>query len=262
MLQGVLSTIIGVGRAGDLLRVFVRRDLNARYKGSALGIVWSLLNPLLMMVVYTIVFSQVMRVAVDDYPVFFMSGFLPWLFFSTSLQMGSFSLLGHAALIQKVYFPRAVLPLSIVVANLVNVGIAFAVFLPYAIYQRGFHPSALVALTITVLALALATAGLASLLSVAMVYFRDIEFLLGIGLTAWFFLTPIVYRAEDVPERFAAIFRVNPILPYVEATRDALYDGVVPPAGRIAACLVIGVVVLLVSSALFARFEPRVAEEL
>src|SRR5258705_1204799 len=138
----VLCTVMGSLRellgARELLRTFVARDLQVRYKGSALGILWSLLNPALMMGVYTAVFSSIMRNHITDFPVFFMAGFLPWTFFATALQIGSFSLLSNSSLLQKVYFPREVLPISITLANLANLGLAFVAFFPLGLYLRGF----------------------------------------------------------------------------------------------------------------------------
>ena len=118
--MGSLRELLG---ARELLRTFVARDLQVRYKGSALGILWSLLNPALMMGVYTAVFSSIMRNDIVDFPVFFMAGYLPWTFFATALQIGSFALLANSSLLQKVYFPREVLPISMTLANLANLGL-------------------------------------------------------------------------------------------------------------------------------------------
>ena len=128
---------------GYLFRTFFRRDLSARYKASVLGIVWSLLNPLMMMLIYTFVFAHVLHINQPDYSAWFITGFLPWFFFSTAISMGASTLVGHSSLITKVYFPRELLPLSMTAANLVNMGIAYAIFLPYAIYVRGFSVPAL-----------------------------------------------------------------------------------------------------------------------
>src|SRR5262249_54412356 len=162
-----------------------------------------LLNPVFMMLVYTVVFSVVVRAGskgINNYPVWFLAGFLPWTFFATALQTGAMALLAHASLLQKVYFPRAVLPISMTLANLVNFGMAFAVYLPFAIWVNGFSALGLVALVGVTAALFLMAAGLAMLLSAMMVYFRDVEFLLGLLLTAWFFMTPIVFPLSAVPD--------------------------------------------------------------
>ena len=248
----------------ELLRNFFSRDLRARYKGSALGIVWSLLNPLVMLLVYTLAFSVVMKARVPggNYPVFFMAAFLPWTFFASSVQMGATTLIAHSGLIQKVYFPREVLPLSITGANVVNMGIAFAVFLPFAFVTRGVSVLGLVLLVPITAALFLFAAGLAMLLSVLTVYFRDIDFLLGLVMTAWFFLTPIVFARQSIPDRYQILFDLNPMTAFTDAYRQALYHLEAPDPGTFALCVTLGVGVFLLSYLAFNRLKANVAEEL
>ena len=248
--------------ARELLRTFVARDLQVRYKGSALGILWSLLNPALMMAVYTVVFSSIMKNGIADFPVFFMSGYLPWTFFAVALQTGSFALLANAALLQKVYFPREVLPISVTFANLANLGLAFCAFLPLGLYLRGFTAQGLISVPITTVFLLMFTAGMVMLFSALMVFFRDIEFLIGVVLQAWFFLTPIVYQFSSIPANLARIVRFNPMLPFVNAYRDGLYYGVFPPMVRLAECALVGSVTLALCYAAFNRMKGHVVEEL
>jgi len=261
----MIASLTALVDSRDLLRNFLSRDLRVRYKASTLGIVWSLLNPLFMMLVYTVVFSIVLRAGaagIDNYPIWFLAGFLPWTFFATALQSGSSALLSHAPLLQKVYFPRELLPISMTLANLVNLGIAFAVLYPFAVYVNGFTALGLIALLAVTAALFLMAAGLAMILSVLLVYFRDVEFLLGLLLTAWFFMTPIVYQFSTVPEHLQPYFRLNPVLPFVNAYRDVLVDADVPSLRRLAACAVIGIVTFIASYAGFNRLKRRIAEEL
>ena len=146
----------------ELFRSFLSRDLKSRYKGSILGVLWSLATPLLMMAVYTVAFSQVMRAHPPhngSYAVFFMSAYLPWTFFAMSLQMGSMALLSHTGLIQKVFFPREVLPLSSTTANLVNLGLALAVFLPFAFLLDGVSVTGLLVLVPVTIGLYLLAVG-------------------------------------------------------------------------------------------------------
>ena len=248
--------------ARELLRTFVSRDLQVRYKGSALGVVWSLLNPALMMGVYTVVFSSVMRNNIADFPVFFMSGFLPWTFFATTLQIGSFALLSNTSLLQKVYFPREVLPISVTLASLVNLGLALLAFLPLGLYLRGFTAQGLVGLVPVTIFLLMFTTGAVMLFSALMVFFRDVEFLLGIMLQAWFFLTPVVYSFESIPSNYAKYFRFNPMLPFVNAYRDGLYLGRFPPLFRLGECATLGIVTLAACYLAFNRMKGRVVEEL
>ncbi len=192
----------------ELLRTFIARDLNARYKGSIFGIVWSLLNPLLNMVVYSVAFSVILRnpapmtkTGAHAYAFFFMPSFLAWTFFQGSLAIGTMSILGASGLVKKVYFPREVLPLSAVVASLVNMGIALAVLVPFSIFVIGLTLPGFVALVFVTALFFLLTAGMTMVLAGLVVYFRDIEFLIGIILSAWFFLTPIVWATGTLNDR-------------------------------------------------------------
>jgi ABC-2 type transport system permease protein len=248
--------------ARDLLRNLVARDVRARYKGSALGVLWSLLNPLFMMLIYGIVFSIVNRSSGGPryYALWFMAAYLPWLFFQTSLQMGASSLLAHATLLQKVYFPRAVLPISQTVANLVNMGFALAVLLPIEWIVMGFTPVGMIELVIVTAGLVAFTLGLTMLLSAATVYFRDLEHLVGIVLMGWFFLTPVIIPTASYPHH--GLLSLNPMTPYVNGFRASIYYVHRVPLATLAETVVIGVVTLLVGYAIFNRLQRRIVEEL
>ncbi len=248
---------------GYLFRTFLRRDISSRYKGSALGILWSLLNPLAQLATFSFVFSYVIKIkGVDNYPVFFVGGFVPWFFFSSALILGASTLVQHSSLIEKVYFPRVVLPLSMTSANLINMLIAFAVAFPYIWWTQGIAPLALLTLIPATLALFLFAAALAILLSVTMVYFRDTEFLLGIGLNVWFYATPIIYPITQVPHRLRPWMDANPMTHFANAYRQVLLDGRAISFGGIALLLAIGLVSYVACYAVFLRLEGRIAEEL
>lgn len=248
---------------GYLFRTFLRRDLSSRYKGSALGILWSLLNPLAQLATYSFVFSYVIRIKnVGNYPVFFVGGFVPWFFFSSALILGASTLVQHSSLIEKVYFPRVVLPLSMTSANLINMLIALLVAFPYIWWTQGIAPLALLTLIPATFALFLFAAALASLLSVVMVYFRDTEFLIGIGLNVWFYATPIVYPMSAVPERLRPWMDANPMTLFANAYRQVLLDGHAVSFRGLAILLAIGLVSSVACYAVFLRLEGRIAEEL
>ena len=254
---------------GYLFRTFFRRDLSARYKASVLGIVWSLLNPLMMMVIYTLVFAHVLRVAQPDYSAWFITGFLPWFFFSTALSMGAASLVGHASLITKVYFPRELLPLSMTAANLVNMFIAYAIFLPYAVYVRGISPAILLLIPISV-AFYVFTAAIVMLLSAAMVYFRDVEFLIGIALTAWFYGVPVIYSFEPDANGHGGIGNLtirhwlerDPVVPFINAYRQVVFYKQTVSVSGMVLLYVMAIVAWIACYAVFNRLKVRIAEEL
>jgi lipopolysaccharide transport system permease protein len=261
----VPSFAIELWQARNLLRNLIGRDLNSRYKGSSLGIVWSLLNPLLLMAVYTIVFSTVARFETPDgvsYPIFFLAGFLPWTFFGMAVQLGANTLLQNAGLIQKIYFPREVLPLSMSVAALANMLFGLALFIPIDIIIQEPPVLGLLVLVPLTAFLFVFGASLAMLFSVLTVYFRDTEFLLGNALTAWFFLSPIVYDIDSTPSEYRWLFEINPVAPFIEGFRDVLIQAEVPSALRVGSCALIAVVSLVVCGTVFRRLTGRIAEEL
>ena len=256
----------------DLIRNLVVRDLKVRYKSSILGIAWSWLNPLLMMLVYTLLFTVFLKNdSIDHYPVFLLCGLLTWNFFNDSVLQGTTSIVSNAHLIKKVYFPREILPLSVVLSNLVNFLISLPVFF-LLVYISGARLTwwALL-LPVTLLIQVVFTLGLSYFLATLNVFFRDTQIILGVVMLAWFFLTPVFYSIRTVPERASILGvafdprlwlrRLNPMASIVASYRDVLYWG--SPTGldflfRTAATAVI---MLIVGYAFFVRFSSRFGEE-
>ncbi len=177
--------------------------------------------------------------------------------------MGASTLVGHSSLITKVYFPRELLPLSMTAANLVNMFIAYAIFLPYAIYIRGFSLPALLMLIPISIAFFVFTSALAMLLAAAMVYFRDVEFLIGIVLTAWFYGVPVIYSFTLIDSDTVRFWlERDPVVPFINAYRESVFDHHVVSAPDMIYLYVIALVTWFVCYAVFNRLKVRVAEEL
>jgi len=192
----------------DLLISLVRRDLAVRYRRSALGFLWSFLNPLLMMLVFYIVFMVVKPQQVRNYQLFVLTGLLAWNFLAGSLSGGVRSITSNANLIEKVYFPREILPLSVVLANLVNFLLSLAVFIPLAwLLGADFSLWTLTLPAVIAVQLVLVL-GLALFVSALNVFYRDTEVVLDVALTAWFFLTPVFWQLELLPNRAFGIIDV------------------------------------------------------
>ncbi len=192
----------------DLLINLVRRDLAVRYRRSALGFLWSFLNPLLMMLVFYIVFMVVKPQQVRNYQLFVLTGLLAWNFLAGSLSGGVRSITSNANLIEKVYFPREILPLSVVLANLVNFLLSLAVFIPLAwLLGADFSLWTLTLPAVIVVQLVLVL-GLTLFVSALNVFYRDTEVVLDVALTAWFFLTPVFWQLELLPNRAFGIIDV------------------------------------------------------
>ncbi len=261
-----------------LLRNLVARDLKVRYKNSVLGVLWSLLNPLLMMVVFSLVFSIFRGGGLRQYSVFFLVGLIPWNFFSSSLMTGTQSISGNAALIKKVYFPRELLPASAILSNLVNFLIALLVLLVF-LYASGL-PLSIHALWLPVILMTqlILTYGLALLCGALHVFYRDVVMILDVVLLAGFFLTPIFYPLELYGSEVviaglsfvpAQVMRwLNPMASIVDAYRTVLW-GTTGSAGPVAMdiaflarTLVTALLVLALGYAVFSRTQHLFGEKL
>jgi len=258
-------------RYRDLLRNLVIRDLKVRYKNSILGVLWSLLNPLLMTLVFTIVFTVLVPSRVEKFPVFFMSGFLPWAFFASSVSTATGSIVSNSGLIKKVYFPREILPIADVLSNLVHLLVAFIVlFVMIPIFGVRLTPSALL-LPLIILAEVMFITGIAFLLATMNVFYRDTQHIWSIVLQMWFFLTPIFYPITAMPQDKVILGvtvniqlwarRLNPMASLIASYQDVLYWGA--PTGwdfflrTFATCLV----TLLIGYAVFSHYSHRFGEE-
>ena len=257
-------------RYRDLFGNLFRRDFQARYKGSALGIVWSLANPLLLMGIYVLVFSLLWRVTdeIPHYPLYLLAGLAPWIFFSTSLTAASRSMLDNANLIRKTRFPRQLVPLSAVATQLVTFAVMLAVLL---VLNTALIPevrgTAWLALPLAAVLVCL-VGGLAIAVAAANVLFRDVEHLVGSLLLPWFFLTPILYsfnqiEAFDEHERLVSVLRwANPVTPPIEAIRAPLWEGRLPRAGDVVYLCAAAAAALVLGAWVFTRADDRIAVEL
>jgi len=259
----MLSTLTELVRYRELIKNLVSRDLKVRYRNSVLGFIWCLLNPLLMMVVFTFVFTVLMKNSIPKYPIFILTGILAWNFHAASVNQAVGSIIGNSSLVMKVYFPREVLPISVVLSNAVNFALALiALFAMIFVFQVQLSFS-LVFLPLILLVQIIFTTGLALFLSALTVFFRDVEIIMETFMLAWFFLTPIVWRMQDLfPDYSRWMYIANPMASIVSAYRDVLYSGGVPALDFLARTFVTSVVVLIVGYIFFRRTAMRFGEEL
>jgi lipopolysaccharide transport system permease protein len=244
-----------------LVQMLVVRDLKSRYRGSVLGLVWTLLNPLLYMCIYVLVFSVYMRMAMERYAAFFLCGFLPWIWFSSSLMAGTTSILEGGGLLKKVFFPPQVLPTVAVIANFVNFLLSLPLLVGVLLLYGVTLGWALLALPL-VMALQFAfTLGLTLIVSSISVRYRDIPPILTHLLTFWFFLTPIIYPITQAPEQFRALLYLNPMTPFCIAYQNALLYNELPSGEILGAMTGAGIVALVAGVVVFSRFRWSFAEE-
>jgi homopolymeric O-antigen transport system permease protein len=246
----------------DLVRHLVGRDLRHKYKGSTFGFAWSLANPLLMAAIYTLAFAYIVRVPVPRFPLYLLTGLLPWTFFAGALAAATSSVVDGAPLVRKVAFPRLVLPVAAVATQFVQFSLTYAVIIPLAAAASGgLSPGALAVLPAILLQLAF-SAGLGLLLAAAYVHARDTRHFVDVAVQLWFWLTPVVWARDMLPARLAPLLDANPMAHLMAIYHAAILDGRwaapihwIVAAGAAAIALAAGTLV-------FARLSPRFAERL
>jgi homopolymeric O-antigen transport system permease protein len=248
-------------RYGPLVKNLVLKDLKLKYRDSILGVIWSLLHPLLLLVVYTVAFKFILRVQTEHYAYFLLAGLLPWNFFAGALLGSTQAITGNADLIKKVYFPRETLPLATVLSVFAQLLLAWLVFLPALLLVSGVRPHWTAGLVLPLLLLHLLfTLGLAFILAACTVFFRDVAHLAEVAVPLLFWLTPIIYPASMAPPPLQLFFKLSPLAAFAIAYQDVLFWGRVPEALVLSTVLGWTVAALLGGLALFRRFSPVFAE--
>ncbi len=247
----------------DLLRLLIAKELKIKYKGTALGFMWSLLNPLLMMVVYSAVFSVIARFPLERYPIFLLSGLLPWSAFAAAVTSATLSIVVNGHLVRRVRFPTEFLPMTSVAASMVNLVPSLAVLLVFALIFG--QPLGLPLLSVPLLLVlqALFASGIALLLSAVTVYFRDLEHLIGVAITVWFFATPVIYPLSLFKGHppLDTLIGLNPMTWLITSYQRVWHGNTWPDPGQLAALAAIGLLAWVVGALVFGRLQRRFAEE-
>lgn len=263
----------------ELLLNLTLRELRTRYRRSTLGWAWSLLNPIATMLIFSVVFRVILRIEVppgersglQNFPLFLLSGLIFWNFFAGSINSAMGLMTGNAGLISKVYFPREILVIATVGSALVTLLVELVALSAALMIVGNFVLPWLPIVLFFVLVQAAFVTGIALACSVGNVYFRDLEYLVGILLQLLFYAAPIVYPALVIPPTvdvagltipFAFLYNINPLVRFVQVYRDALYDLTFPPLADTVFLVVVSAVTLWIGWRIFSRFSPRLAEEL
>ncbi len=246
----------------DLLYTLSVHRVKVRYKQSVLGLAWAILQPLSLMLIYTVIFSYIAKMPSDNrpYAVFAYAALLPWTFFSNALSNATNSLVSHTHLVTKVYFPREILPLTYVIAAIFDFFIASSVFLGLLVYYRvPLTMNALYAAPIMAVLVIFATA-MALFFSATQVRFRDIGVAMPLLLQLWMFATPVVYPLSAVPARLRAIYSLNPMVGLIENFRQVMLNGVGPDLGLLGIAALVSILLLAASYVYFKHVEATVAD--
>ena len=257
--QSILRRVV---YARDLLRELVARDMKLRYKRSVLGIVWSLLNPVLQLLILYFVFGLLLSLKIPHYASFLFTGVLVWNWFSASLLFATGAIVDNRDLIKRPGFPVAILPTVTVTSHLIHFLLAIPALLICVLLDVGHITIAVIALPIVIVLQFVLTVSLAFLLAMFHVTFRDTQYLLGVLLQLLFFLTPVFYNIAAIPERYRSLITFNPLVPLVEAYRAILIQGEWPSMASLSILAVCSVGLLALSYTVFMRASYHFVEEL
>lgn len=246
----------------ELLKSSIKKDVGGKYKNSVLGVLWSFLYPLLQIAVYAIVFPLIMRSNMENYTVFVCCGLIPWNFFSTAISRSSFTMIENGNILKKVYFPREILPISVVTSEAVNFIISTIIILAFVLgsgmgltWYVVFYPLILLVQYVLLI-------GISLFVSSITVYFRDLQHFIGIALQLLFYATPIVYATNIIPESYQWILRLNPMTFIIDGYRSIFYYQQQPDFMTLGMTLLISIVLCVVGYLLFNKLQKRFAEEL
>ncbi len=244
-------------RYRELIWALALKELKIRYKRSVLGFAWALLNPALLMLVMTLVFSTIMRFAIPHYAIFLLSVLLPWTFFAQSLSYAVEAIVTNGDLIKKIAVPKLVFPMAALVSNIINLLLSLiplAILVP--LMRHPFYWT-WIYLPVPLVALAIFTLGMTFFFAVANVFYRDVAHILQILLSAWFYLTPIIYPLDAIPARYHWFFKMNPIIYVINGFRLSVYYGMLPKAPPIIASFVCAFISLIIGYSIFRRYQDK-----
>lgn len=246
----------------ELLKTSISKDVRGKYKNSILGIIWSFLNPLLQIAVYAVVFPLIMRSDLPNYTVFLCCGLIPWNFFSSAISRTSFTMVENGNIIKKVFFPREILPISVVTSEAINFIISTVIILAFVLGFGMGITEFIIFYPLVLLVQYLLLIGISFIVSSVTVYFRDLQHFIGIALQLLFYATPIVYASNTIPENFQWILKFNPMTYVINGYRDIFYYQQMPDFASLAIVLVVSVALCVIGYMIFNKLQKRFAEEI
>ncbi len=246
----------------ELLKTSVKKEIRGKYKNSFLGVLWSFLNPLLQIAVYAIVFPLILRNTQENYVIFLCCGLIPWTFFSNAITRSAFTMVENGNILKKVYFPREILPISVVTSEGVNFLISTIIILVFVLFSGLgitkyilFYPLIFIAQYLLLIAISL-------IVSSICVYIRDLQHFIGVFLQLLFYATPIVYASDSIPENFKWILNLNPMTYIINGYRDIFYNQTMPDIKAILILICVFIVAIVIGYLIFNKLQKGFAEQL
>ena len=246
----------------ELMKTNIKKEIRGKYKGSWLGIMWTFLNPLLMLAVYAIVFPYILRVNVENYTIFMIVALIPWNYFTTAIQTGTGCVVANGNILKKVYFPREIIPISITISQLVNFLITCIIMFVFIIFSGVGFSIHILLLPLIIFTQFILILAINFVLSALTVYAHDIDHFVSVALTLGFYATPIVYLSTMLPEKFQWVMKINPMAVLVEAYRSILYYHNLPDFKLLGIWIAISFVMLILGYITFKKLEKSFVEEL
>ncbi|MDD5827345.1 MAG: ABC transporter permease [Bacilli bacterium] len=245
----------------EFLKSNVKKDIRGKYKGSFLGVLWSFINPLLSVLVYAIVFPYIMRIKVENYLIYLITGIIPWTFFTSSINMGLISVLSNADIIKKVYFPRIILPISTVTSCLVNFLISCLIIVLFCLGSGLGISCQILWLPLIAIIQYIMLLGFTFILSAIEMYMRDIEHIVNFILSMAFYVTPILYTPDIFPEKLAWVLKVNPMAYLVNAYRSIFFYQKMPDLIGLGVVSIFSIFLFMIGYLIFEKLQKGFAEE-
>ena len=245
----------------EMIKSFTIRELRTRYKGSFLGFLWTFVNPLLQLLVYSLMFPFLLKVSEKNYTMFLFVGLIPWGFFSTSIQGSCNLIVGNSSLVTKVYFPREILPLTYILSGLCNTVFSYMIVFPMLLIFNIPLTIHIIWLPLILVCQTILNLGMALIVSSINVFFRDLEYLISVGLMALYFMTPIMYNINILPDKIQKILIIfNPMVGYSILYRDVMYYGKFPKMELLIYIIMYSLIIFIVGYFIFQKLQKKFAE--
>lgn len=246
----------------ELLKTNVKKEIRGKYKNSFLGVLWSFLNPLLQIAVYAIVFPLILRNTQENYVIFLCCGLIPWTFFSTTISKAAFTMVENGNIIKKVYFPREILPISVVTSETVNFMISTIIIIGFVVFGGLGFSKYIVFYPLVLIAQYLLLISISLIVSSVSIYIRDLQHLIGVALQLLFYAAPIVYAPETIPDQFKWILNINPMTYIINGYRDIFYNQTMLELKPILILIGCSIIACIIGYMIFNKLQKGFAEQL
>lgn len=258
----MISVFKNLYKYRELLKTNIKKEIRGKYKNSFLGVLWSFLNPLLQIAVYALVFPFILKNTQDNYVIFLCCGLIPWAFFSTTISRSAFTMVENGNIIKKVYFPREILPISVVTSETVNFLISTIIIIVFVIFGGIGLSKYIMLYPIVLLAQYLLLIAISLIVSSISIYIRDLQHLIGVALQLLFYAAPIVYTPESIPEQFKWILKCNPMTYIISGYRNIFYNQTMIELKPLLILIGCSVVACVIGYIIFNKLKKGFAEQL